>query len=222
MKRLFVLRPQPGADETVARARAMGLDAMAMPLFAIEPLQWAAPDPSRFDALLLTSANAARQGGEALAQFRALPVHAVGDATAAAAREAGLAVESVGTGGVEPLLAALPAGLRLLHLCGEDRRLPVGPRQAVTSLAVYRSRALPEPDGLGEVHGQVAAIHSPRAGIRLAELVQDRSAIGIAAISEAAAQAVGSGWQRVEAAAEPNDAQLLVLAARLCQNPDPQ
>ena len=47
MKRLVVLRPEPGASETVERARAIGLDALRMPLFEIEPVLWDAPDAER-------------------------------------------------------------------------------------------------------------------------------------------------------------------------------
>jgi uroporphyrinogen-III synthase len=35
-----------------------------MPLFAIVPLDWTAPDPAQFDGLVLTSANAVRHAGE--------------------------------------------------------------------------------------------------------------------------------------------------------------
>jgi uroporphyrinogen-III synthase len=222
MRRLFVLRPQPGADETVARATALGLDVVAMPLFAIERVEWAAPGPAEVDALLMTSANAVREAGDGLARYRALPVHAVGEATAAAARDAGFAIASIGNNGAAQAVEAIPAGLRLLHLCGEHRRLPPAARQHITSNTVYRSRALPPPAMLPGIEGQVAAVHSPRAAARLAELVADRSKIRIAAISAAAAAAAGGGWERVEAAGTPADAQLLALAARLCQNPDPQ
>jgi len=53
-------------------------------------------------------------------------------------------------------------------------------------------------------------------------LVGDRSSIAIAAISPAAAEAVESGWQAVEASDEPSDDALLALAARLCNNPRPK
>ena len=62
-------------------------------------------------------------------------------------------------------------------------------------------------------------IHSPRAGRRFAQLVQDRGRIAIAAISASAASAVGAGWEVVEAATAPNDDALLALAARLCNKP---
>ena len=60
MRRVLVLRPEPGAAATVKRARARGLDAVAIPLFEIEPLAWEAPPAGGFDGLLLTSANAVR------------------------------------------------------------------------------------------------------------------------------------------------------------------
>jgi uroporphyrinogen-III synthase len=64
----------------------------------------------------------------------------------------------------------------------------------------------------------VALIHSPRAGRRFTELVEDRSSISIAAISPAAAEAVGGGWKLVASAEHPTDDALLALAARLCNN----
>src|SRR5690242_6691986 len=91
-----VLRPEPGNAATAAAIEALGLTAIRLPLFEIHAIDWAPPDATRFDALLLTSANAARHAGQGLAGFRSLPVHAVGEATAAAAREAGLEVVAVG------------------------------------------------------------------------------------------------------------------------------
>ena len=64
MKRLLVLRPEPGASATAAKARALGLEPIAIPLFKTEAVEWEAPEASAFDGLLLTSANAIRCGGE--------------------------------------------------------------------------------------------------------------------------------------------------------------
>ena len=89
MRRVIVLRPEPGASETVARARQLGLDAVAMPLFEIEALAWAAPSSAAFDGLLLTSANAVRSAGPQLESLRGLAAYADREATAAAARDAG-------------------------------------------------------------------------------------------------------------------------------------
>jgi uroporphyrinogen-III synthase len=43
----------------------------------------------------------------------------------------------------------------------------------------------------------------------------------IAAISQAAADAVGEGWRSVEVAEQATDEALLALAARLCNKPRP-
>lgn len=214
MKRLIILRPGPGAGASVERGRAAGLETEPMPLFEIRPLPWTAPDPTRFDGILMTSANAPRHGGPELAKLKSLPVHAVGEATAAAARAAGFQVATVGTGGAAELAAKLRRGERLLHLAGRNRR----DTGASETIPVYESAELPPPAALWKLSEAVVAVHSPRAGRRLAELVEDRTAITIAAISQAAAEACGAGWERVEVAAMPGDAALLALAAQLCKN----
>jgi uroporphyrinogen-III synthase len=221
MNRVLVLRPEPGASATVERARERGLAAIAVALFEIEPLDWQAPDTAAFDGLLLTSANAVRHGGEQLQRLRTMPVYAVGEATAAAAREAGFDIAAVGEAGVDRLLGSVEAELRLLHLCGEDRREPADARQRITTIPTYRAKSIDAPK-LAPAAGDVALIHSPRAGGRFAELVGERKGISIAAISPAAAEAAGSGWAAMEAAAEPTDDALLALAARLCNNPRPK
>lgn len=221
MRRLLVLRPEPGASATASRAREMGLDAVAVPLFAIGPVDWSAPEAGRFDALLLTSANALRCAGDQLADLRGLPVHAVGEATAEAARAAGFDIASAGDSGVDRLLGSIDPDLRLLHLCGEDRRAPRNPRQAITEIVVYRSKPIETPD-LSVAPGSVALVHSPRAGVRLAALVKRRQSTLIAAISAAAAEAAGDGWLAVEVADRPSDDALLALAARLCNKLPPK
>lgn len=209
MRKLLLLRPEPGLAASASRARALGLDVIECPLFVVEPVEWDVPDASEFDALLLTSANAVRHGGTGVEALAALPVWAVGEATAEAARAAGLAVERVGDGGVEDLLAGAPDA-RLLHLTGEDHRSAPRTERRI----VYRARAVDKP-GLPPLIGMVIAVHSPRAGRRLAELASGEGAM-VAAISAAAADAVGGGWE-VVVAASPDDAALLALAARLCQ-----
>lgn len=221
MRRILVLRPEPGATATVERARALGLEAESVPLFEVEPVAWGTPDSRNFDALLLTSANAVRYGGTQLEALRALPVYAVGQATAQAAREAGFAIAAAGDRGVDELLRAIGPGRSLLHLCGEHRTAAQADDHQVTAVPVYRARELERPD-LDDPSGCVALIHSPRAGGRFAELTEhggfDRSSIAIAAISAAAAHAAGPGWQEVAWPDTPNDDALLALAALLCNN----
>jgi uroporphyrinogen-III synthase len=220
---VLVLRPEPGASATAARARRLGLEPVVTPLFAVRPLAWEAPDPDLIDGVLLTSGHAARQAGPQLGSFLHLPCHAVGEATAAAAREAGFVDVRAGSGDGAAALAAAGEG-RLLHLCGRDHlplqrsggrieRRIVYAADAVAELPAEARRAL-ESDAL-------VLIHSPRAGEVLATLVDGaglpRSRISLATIGDAAAAAAGAGWRRVAAAARPRDEALLELAAELCQ-----
>lgn len=218
--RVLVIRPEPGASATVMRARDRGIDAISVPLFTVEPIAWTAPDSNLFDGLLVTSANAMRHGGESLGNLQALPVFAVGKTTAEAARDAGFGVAAIGNSGADHLLERLDPDLRLLHLCGEDRSEPKEAPQAITRLIVYRSRPIEKPD-LSSARHVIALVHSPRAAQRLAQLVEDRRSIIIAAISRAAASAVGAGWESVHIAAQPTDDAMLALVARLCNKPDP-
>jgi uroporphyrinogen-III synthase len=166
----------------------------------------------RFDALLVTSANAVRLAGP----LPDLPVHAVGEASAEASRAAGLAVVSTGDGGVEQLLDSLPESMSLLHPAGDERILPACQRHRITSVTVYRMAPLPLPEA-SLFEDAVVLIHSPAAGRRLGDVLVRRERVRVAAISTAAAAACGSGWDRCEAAAKPNDRALLSLAAKLCK-----
>jgi uroporphyrinogen-III synthase len=217
MRRIIVLRPEPAASETVARAVQRGLDARSIPLFEIQRLEWQPPDAGEFDALLVTSANAVRFAGQALRALRSLPVYAVGEASAAAAREAGFAVAACGESGIEDLVGGIDPKLRLLHLAGEHRSATSRP---ATVVPLYRAQLIDAAEDLREAEGAVVLVHSPRAARAFADaadrLEVDRTSIAIAAISAAAAEAVGQGWAAVEFATEPTDDALLALAERLC------
>ncbi len=223
MRPLIIVRPKPAAGATAAAASELGLEPVVMPLFQIRPLAWSAPDPARFEGLLLTSANTIRHGGTELQQLRGLPVFAVGEATAAEARDSGFTIALVGGGGVDELLAKVDPGLQLLHVGGEERREPGTAPQSITHLAAYRAEQVADVEGLERIEGAVVALHSPRAAARLAELAAisrtDISRTALAAISAETARSAGAGWQTVETAEAPGDATLLALAKRLCQNP---
>src|SRR5579872_2587582 len=116
MNRVLVLRPEPGASATVKRAQKCGFTTIVIPLFEIEPVDWEAPEPARFDGLLLTSANALRQAGKQLESLRGLRVYSVGEQTTKEAAKAGFEVEASGETGVDRLLASIAPELNLLHL----------------------------------------------------------------------------------------------------------
>jgi uroporphyrinogen-III synthase len=221
---LLILRPEPGASETAARALRLGLDPVVAPLFTIRPIAWEAPDAAAFDALLLTSANAARHAGPALDPFMKLPCWTVGEATAAAAREAGFADVRTGPGDGGALAkAAAEAGVRrILHLHGRDHVPLSRPGLTVQGRAVYAAEGVATLPRAVSGHAQaVALIHSPRAGALFAALMAERQGLALAAISAAAAAAAGSGWAEVAVARVPRDEALLELAVKLCNNPQP-
>ena len=207
---LAVLRPEPGNAATAARIEAAGGTALRLPLFAVRALDWTPPDPQQYDALLLTSANTLRHGGAGLATLRALPVLAVGAATATAARAAGFTVVLTGDHDAANLLAQPHDFHRPLHLGGRDR-IPTG----ATAIAVYVSDALNiAPAAIATLDGSVVLLHSARAAHRLAELV-DPARLRIAALSPAVLAAAGPGWDATIVAPTPTDAALVAAALSL-------
>jgi len=223
---LVIVRPQPGADATARRALAIGLSPIVCPLFEIAAIEWMAPEPGQFDALMLTSANAARGAGLSLDRYRRMPVYVVGEESADAARAGGLAPYFVGDGGATALAnrIALDGHRKVLWLCGRDRvEIAVPPILSITSVAVYESRERPASAELVArlADEAIVALHSVRAANAFARIAVDRDTIAIAALSPAVATAAGEGWRIVAAAANPTDAALLALAAQLCQKLGP-
>ncbi|WP_235303106.1 uroporphyrinogen-III synthase [Sphingopyxis sp. MWB1] len=217
---LLVTRPDPGCTATVTQARALGLDARAMPLFIARPLDWVPPDPALYDALLITSAQAARLGGDGLATLADMPAYAVGEASAQAARGAGLKVEYVGDSDGQTLVETMAQeGLRrILWLSARDRsRISVEGTQ-LTPLACYAVEAIDPPSDWQEnIAGPAAiAVYSRRSAERLAMLVGTPKHLTLIAISSAVAAAAGSGWKQVAVASHPNDAAMLAQAHALC------
>ncbi len=206
---IAVLRPEPGNAATAARVEAAGCGVRRLPLFSVAAVDWAAPEPSDFDALLLTSANAVRHGGADLARLRSLPVAAVGEATARAARAAGFTVTLTGSGDAASV-AAITSG-RLLHLAGREHHAVAG----ATTIVVYTAEPLPV--DVSSLAGTAAMLHSTRAASRLAALVagERRKSIALAALSPAIAAVAGDGWRYVIASELPRDEALVALAVRL-------
>jgi len=218
---IIVLRPEPGNAATMQRAGEKGLTAIALPLFAVVAIDWRAPDAADHDALILTSANALRWGGAQLDGLRGLPVFAVGQATAAAARAAGFEVSATGRGDANALLAIAEAqGIRrALHLGGRESTIAAGGTVA-RSIAVYASDPCVVPAGaLRALIDATALLHSARAAQRLAALVDvagfPRGRIAIAALSAAVAAAAGPGWQATAIAPTPDDDAVLSVAATI-------
>jgi uroporphyrinogen-III synthase len=104
--RVLVTRPQPDADELAARLRALGHEAIVSPLMDIRCRGLALPDPGQHAGLVATSRNALACLADAgnLAPLLALPLFAVGKATADAARALGFAEVLEGPGRASDLV----------------------------------------------------------------------------------------------------------------------
>jgi uroporphyrinogen-III synthase len=123
-RRALVTRPRAEAMALAEALAARGIEAIIEPLLDIHYRDEPAPDLAGVEALLCTSANGVR----ALARLsgdRGIALFAVGEATAARARDEGFAqVESAG-GNVEDLARLVrqllrPGAGRLLHVAGSD------------------------------------------------------------------------------------------------------
>jgi len=222
---VIVIRPQPGCDASLDEARKLGLDAHGFPLFEVKPIAWEPPDPARIDALLIGSANALRHGGAALSAFRGKPVYAVGEATAEAARAAGLDVAATGAGGLQDVLDRVQARhRRLLRLTGETRVSLQAPEGTmIEERVVYASKPLPMPPALADKlrHPAVILLHSAEAARHFAGQCNahgiDRAILSLVVIGPRVAEAAGSGWANVAVAETPGDNALLALAFQICE-----
>ncbi len=228
--RVLIVRPEPGASETVMRAKVLGLEAIPAPIFQLAPVDWEAPEADGFEAVLLTSANAVRWAGPKLLRFTHLPCYAVGEATAAESASLGFADVRTGPSDGAAVAALMASdGVRTgLHLCGRDHTAPAAPGVGFERRIVYRSdplTALPEEASAALKEGALVLIHSPRAAAQFALLIEAAGAakerIALAAISQASANAAGPGWKAKAVASEPRDHALLELAAKLCKTGAP-
>ena len=146
-----------------------------------------------------------------------MPCYAVGEATAAAAEEAGFTDVRVGADDGKALLLMMAEDevRAAFHACGQDHLALGHPDVVITRVPVYAAEAaarLPVP-----AEDMLALLHSPRAATLFAGLAGDKSRIRIAAISLKTARAAGEGWRSVSVSSRPRDQALLELAAELCQ-----
>ncbi len=227
--KLLIIRPESGASASAQRATAVGFTPLLLPFFEVRPRIWDAPDPADYDALLITSRNAIRHAGDALAQLTSLPVHAVGKNSASAAIQAGFAIASTGDSGLEAIVTQAGASghHRLLWLAGEDRSDPVisSPMQIAVRI-VYASDPLPLPANATAIiaSADAIALHSPRAAMLFGETVDrhglNRHTIRLVAFSDAIAKAAGNGWGGLAIAKMPEDSALLSAAQELGKQHD--
>lgn len=231
---VLVVRPPTESVRTVRRLAGRGIAAIAAPASRIVPVD--ADLPEGCAAIVVTSANAvpAIAAREAL---KALPLYAVGERTAAAARVEGFVTVASAAGAVGDLaiLVASRQGLAdgpLLYACGRDtagdlegtlRRAGFEVRKAVVYEAVA-AEALPEAaiEALASGHVSAVLLYSPRGARLFGELVaaaglRDRlaPATAVCMSPRVAEFARAAGFGHVRAACSPDEA-ALITALEAC------
>ncbi|MCU0728899.1 MAG: uroporphyrinogen-III synthase [Sphingopyxis sp.] len=220
---VIILRPEPENSATASLVQAAGLVPLPLPLFAIEALPWRLPPALSYDAVMLTSANAARMLGRAPDAVRqnvaSLPLYCVGKRTAHAVQMHGMSVAQHGDSGVDTLLRRMADDgvARLLWLAGEERTQPAIPGGlAVDIVTTYRARMLPvSADAVPAA--AIILVHSRRAARAIASILAHRATHDIVAISAAAADAAGDGWRGKHVARTPDTSDMVAIARQLCQ-----
>jgi uroporphyrinogen-III synthase len=224
--RIVVTRPQTDGERTAAALEALGHEVLVAPLMRIEPV--AADLAGTWSAIVITSANALQ--AVRTPADKTLPVFAVGDRSAEAARRAGFAEVSSANGDVNDLvrlIAARTVGAKtpLLYLAGEDRAGDLVAQLADRGIdaemkVVYRTVAEAFPPVLAaalEAGDVDAVLHFSR---RSAELfVEGARASGVAGPAEdvrhlcLSAQVAEplAGATRVSIAARPDERALIAL-----------
>ncbi|MFC5344827.1 uroporphyrinogen-III synthase [Brevundimonas staleyi] len=216
---VWITRAKPGAHHSADRLSGLGFTPVVAPLLEVRPLD-VRPDLTGIQALAFTSRNGVRAFADRSAD-RALPVFAVGDATAAAAREAGFTDVRSADGDLPALAALIRAegvGRAILHPAAAepagDLAALVGDAARITTVAVYEAV---ETDTSAPDAWDAVLIYSPRAARALAArlapgAVGDRIAI---AISLAAAEPLTAlGFAEIRIAEAPTEDRLLAALGK--------
>src|SRR5207302_5497847 len=128
---VLVTRPHPDSETTAAALRGQGFEVLLAPMLRFEPVAFAYDAEADYGAVIATSANALRAIEPQLAASRLLklPLFAVGEHTASAARKAGflkVIAAKRDASGLRDLVResvrakALKKASELLYLAGAD------------------------------------------------------------------------------------------------------
>ena len=128
---VLLTRPHPDDETTAASMRARGVAVLRAPMLRFEPVAFHDDEDARYGAVIVTSANALRGIEPYLkdGKLLKLPLFAVGEHTASAARSVGFenVISANGdAGGLRDLVAAsvkakaLKKAATLLYLAGAD------------------------------------------------------------------------------------------------------
>lgn len=221
LRRIWITRTRPGAEQTAARLSACGFAPVVQPLLEARPLPAPSPDLGDVAALAFTSASgvaAFAALGFKAAGAHDIPVFCVGDATAAAAAVQGFHAVLSADGDLRALARRLnEAGLRgvVLHPGASepagDLAALTAPGVAVRALALYETVACAPP----QPPCDAVLFHSPRAARAFAAAAYASDGRVAVAISRAAAQPVEAlGWTDLRIAAAPRDDALIAALGK--------
>lgn len=222
---VLITRPAAEADGLAATLAARGWVPVLAPMMEIVTDRPPLPDERTLQALLVTSANGVRGIADRLANRR-LPVIAVGDATAAAARAAGFDTVTSARGTADELAALVtatldPAAGALLHAAGAVTTGDLAGRLDAAGFAVHRAvvyRAEPVPRlsdaaaaALADRRVRAVLLYSPRTARLLIERIVEsgladacRTIDAVCLSAAVATAAEPAGWRCVHVAARPN------------------
>jgi uroporphyrinogen-III synthase len=115
---VLVTRPHPDDEATAGALRARGFEVLQAPMLRFAAVPFQDDVDVRYDAVIVTSANALRAIQPQLAGSRLLelPLFAVGDHTASAARGAGFGQVIAAKGDAAALRDLVLAGVKSKHL----------------------------------------------------------------------------------------------------------
>jgi uroporphyrinogen-III synthase len=128
---VLVTRPHPDDETTAAALRERGFEVLRAPMLRFEAVPFGDDEDADYGAVIVTSANALRAIASRLADSRLLklPLFAVGEHTATAARDAGFAQVIAAKGGASALRDLVQTSVKskqlkkagtLLYLAGAD------------------------------------------------------------------------------------------------------
>jgi len=232
--RVLVTRPLPDGERTAAALRARGHDVLLAPLMQLRPIP--AVVAGNWSAVIVSSANALRVlSPPQLAPLMSLPLFAVGERSAEAARAAGFREVRTALGDADDLVRLVAEryadqSAPHLYLAGEDRAADIEGelrRRGIpcTAIVVYRNMTTGFPPELiaAVESGQIdAVLHFSRrsaenflagakaAGLLAAALVPRQLCIS----AQVAEPVTNAGGRNVAVARRPDEAALLELVGR--------
>ena len=230
--RVVVTRPQADSERTAAALRARGYEVLIAPLMRVAPVK--ADLSGGWGGVIITSANApgAIAGNPARAALSKLPLFAVGQRTADAARAAGFSNVTSAGGDVRDLVRLVAerhadASAPLLYLAGEDRAADLVAELAVHAIAaemvvVYRAVTAPFPPELtaalkagavdAVLHFSKRSAENYIAGARQAGIIEQAVAVRHLCLARPIAEPLtGAGAGSIGVAKRPDEAALIGL-----------